>query len=237
MNTHIALGITRDLSSPMLAALHHFATNPQGSTARTNNGRGGGTHGALVRRGLVGLGYNERGQSGYFLTPKGWALLRHLNATVRPDDAGRLGFNDALAAALAAQGEAGGAQQGPAVHHFGSTSKAYDATQCRDDIADGDVLVIEREGVVGFLRAAWPGAITAAHGDLHRFTKDPRTIDTGKYAASVDLAEQVAEELGAPLAGKQGIDTWRNGWIAGTAAAADEALFELGDDEQGALFT
>ncbi|MFD9069504.1 hypothetical protein [Streptomyces lasiicapitis] len=233
MNTHTALSITRELSSPMLDALHHFATNPQGSTARSNNGRGGGTHGALVRRGLVGLGCDERGKSGYFLTPKGWALLRHLNATVRPDDAGRLSFDEALAAAH----PAGGAQQGPAVHHFDSTSKAYDATQCRDDIADGDVLVIEREHVVGFLRAAWPGAITAAHGDLHRFTKDPRTIDAGKYAASIDLAEQVAEELGAPLAGEQGADTWRNGWIADTPTPADEVLFDLGDDEQGALFT
>ncbi|MFG3118685.1 hypothetical protein ACGF4C_30480 [Streptomyces sp. NPDC048197] len=93
--------------------------------------------------------------------------------------------------------------QQPAVHHFGSTGEAYDATQCRDDIRDGDVLVIEREKVVGFLRSAWPGAITAAHGELSTFTADPRKIDDGKYAASVDLAEQIARELGAPLAGEQ----------------------------------
>ncbi|MFD9859743.1 hypothetical protein [Streptomyces alboflavus] len=92
---------------------------------------------------------------------------------------------------------------GPIVHRFYSTSEAYDATQCRDHIIDGDVLVIEREQVVGFLRGAWPGAITATHGELHTFTGDPRTIEGGKYGASVDLAEQVAREIGAPIAGEQ----------------------------------
>lgn len=93
---------------------------------------------------------------------------------------------------------------GPIVHRFNSTREAYDATQCRDHILDGDVLVIEREQVVGFLRGAWPGAITAMHGgELHTVTGDPRTIDDGKYAGSVDLAEQLARELGAPLAAEQ----------------------------------
>lgn len=99
--------------------------------------------------------------------------------------------------------EAERAEQAPTVHHFRSTGEAYDASQCRDDIADGDVLVIEREQVVGFLRRAWPGAITAAHGELATFTADPRTIDDGRYAASVDLAEQIARDLGALLAGEQ----------------------------------
>jgi hypothetical protein len=104
MNVYTALRITDDLSSRMLDALHFWAkTNPQGSTARTNNGKGGGTHGALVRRGLVGLGVNERGQAGYFLTPKAWAYLRHMNGTVRPADAGRLDLDDALAAAYPAE--------------------------------------------------------------------------------------------------------------------------------------
>ncbi|HZF90423.1 hypothetical protein [Streptomyces sp.] len=92
---------------------------------------------------------------------------------------------------------------GPIVHRFHSTGEAYNATQCRDHIRDGDVLVIEREQVVGFLVDAWPGAITTAHGELHTFTTDPRTLGNGKYAASVDLAEQLARELGAPLAAEQ----------------------------------
>ncbi|MEU2393985.1 hypothetical protein [Streptomyces sp. NPDC007369] len=111
----------------------------------------------------------------------------------------------AAAVALADTVEQADAERaaGPNVHRFDSTREAYDATQCREDILDGDVLVIEREQVVGFLRSAWPGAITAMHGELHTFTADPRTIDDGKYAASVDLAEQVARELGAPIAGEQ----------------------------------
>ncbi|MFD8545026.1 hypothetical protein [Streptomyces sp. NPDC059649] len=122
------------------------------------------------------------------------------------------------------QGGAERTEQAPAVHHFGSTGEAYNVTQCRDDILDGDVLVIEREQVVGFLRSAWPGAITAAHGELHTFTAGPRTIDDGRYAASVDLAEQIARDLGAPLAiEQQGVEaeldestetTWHEAWLA-----------------------
>ncbi|MFC8723715.1 hypothetical protein [Streptomyces bacillaris] len=87
----------------------------------------------------------------------------------------------------------------PAVHRFDSTGEAYDATQCRDGIHDGDVLVIESEGVVGFLRSAWPGAITTAYGKLHTFTKPARAIDHGKYVASVDLAEQLARQMGVDV--------------------------------------
>ncbi|WP_432001764.1 hypothetical protein [Streptomyces sioyaensis] len=120
-------------------------------------------------------------------------------------------------------------EQAPVVHRFGRTSTAYNATQCRGDIRDGDVLVIEREQVVGFLRSAWPGAITAAHGELHTFTADPPKIDDGRYATSVDLAEQVARDLGAPLAIEHDVEaelvespgaaepaetTWRESWLA-----------------------
>ncbi|MFF3096775.1 hypothetical protein [Streptomyces cyaneofuscatus] len=87
----------------------------------------------------------------------------------------------------------------PAVHRFTSTSEAYDETQTRDDIRDGDVLVIESEKVVGFLRSAWPGAITTEHGELHTFTSPARVIDQGKYVASVDLAEELAREIGADV--------------------------------------
>ncbi|MFJ2205984.1 hypothetical protein [Streptomyces microflavus] len=88
----------------------------------------------------------------------------------------------------------------PAVHRFTSTEEAYDETQTSDDIRDGDVVVIESERVVGFLRRAWPGAITTEHGELHTFTQAARAIDQGKYAASVDLAEELAREIGADVA-------------------------------------
>ncbi|MEV8169604.1 hypothetical protein AB0O70_16915 [Microbacterium paraoxydans] len=114
-------------------------------------------------------------------------------------------------------------EQAPTVHHFDDTTEAYNATQCRDDIHDGDVLVIASESVVGFLRAAWPGAITAAHGELHTFTADPRTIDDGKYAGSVELAEQIARELGAPLPDEQQVV---EGVVVEHAGAAEGSLPE-----------
>ncbi|WP_411145296.1 hypothetical protein [Streptomyces sp. x-80] len=99
MKVYTALRLADGLSSRMLDALHVWASNPQGSTARTNNGRGGGTHGAMVRRGLVGLGVDENGRAGYFLTPKAWAFLAAQYRTVRPADAGRLTLDQALAEA------------------------------------------------------------------------------------------------------------------------------------------
>ncbi|MFB7575364.1 MULTISPECIES: hypothetical protein [unclassified Streptomyces] len=90
----------------------------------------------------------------------------------------------------------------PAVHRFGDTVEAYDATQCRDDIRDGDVLVVEPEGVVGFLDAAWPVAITEEHGEFHGLKIPAREHHGGRFVASAELAEQIAAEHGFPLAAK-----------------------------------
>lgn len=49
---------------------------------------------------------------------------------------------------------------------FDSTGEAYDATQCCEEIKDGDMLVIHSERVVG-LAQTWPLAVTPAHGALH----------------------------------------------------------------------
>ncbi|MGK5733207.1 hypothetical protein [Streptomyces sp. URMC 124] len=91
--------ITDGLSPRMRNALHTLATNPQGAIPRRNLGRGGGTYGALHRRGLIGEGVDRRGEAGFFLTPLGWALLRHLDGTIRPADHDRLDVDDALAEA------------------------------------------------------------------------------------------------------------------------------------------
>jgi hypothetical protein len=142
------------------------------------------------------------------------------------------------------------------VHRFDSTEEAYNATQCRDDIRDGDVLVVEREGVVGFLRCAWPAAITAEHGELHTVEGDPRTLDDGRYVASIEAAEKIAAEQGFALAEQQlapiedneatyavqlvteadaDAGTWRGAWIG--EQPADDALFVVEQTvEQGALF-
>ncbi|MCA1218852.1 hypothetical protein [Streptomyces sp. 8L] len=298
MNVYTALRLADDLSSPMLDALHVWAKNPQGSTARTNNGRGGGTHGAMVRRGMVALGVDENGRAAYFLTSKAWGFLAAQYGTVRPADAGRLTLDQALAeaypeipAAAPRSGEVvipgaladylsqrtasddetwealDGAHRGrgrtliinpastrvlhvisryaehilaipgaytratldaarlwikraghaPAlmVHRFDDTASAYNGSQCRDDVRDGDVLVVESEKVVAYLRGAWPAAVTAEHGELHTLTADPRTLDDGRFADSAIRAERIATEYGFALA-EYGVD----------AAAEAEQRFE-----------
>jgi hypothetical protein len=50
-----------------------------------------------------------------------------------------------------------------APHTFGD---AYDATQCCEDIANGDSLLVLAEGVVG-LAWTWPVAVTVNAGHLH----------------------------------------------------------------------
>ncbi|MEV7243950.1 hypothetical protein AB0N92_22265 [Streptomyces sp. NPDC093248] len=107
------------------------------------------------------------------------------------------------------------------VHKFDSTEDAYNRTQCGDDIRDGDVLVIEREGVVGFLRSAWPAAITEAHGELHTVEGDPRTLDDGQYVASIEAAEQIAREHGFALALALAVEVEVVEQFARTARAAD----------------
>ncbi|WP_199570569.1 hypothetical protein [Streptomyces murinus] len=88
---------------------------------------------------------------------------------------------------------------GPKVHRFDSTGDAYDATQWNDEIRDGDVLVVESEGVVGILRSAWPAALTPANGELHKLTAPAGEVDGGRYAASVAAAADVARSLGLTL--------------------------------------
>lgn len=78
----------------------------------------------------------------------------------------------------------------PKVHTFGSTGQAYDASQCRDDIRDGDVLHIPSEGVTGFLYKAWPVALTVTRGQLHTLAPG---FNLAPYAPSVDLAGLVVK--------------------------------------------
>lgn len=82
----------------------------------------------------------------------------------------------------------------PKVHEFGSTGEAYDASQCDDNISDGDVLVVPSERVVGVLVRAWPVAVTPEHGELHGLLDGVEWADfeDGNYAESATLAgEQV----------------------------------------------
>ncbi|MET7495087.1 hypothetical protein [Streptomyces sp900116325] len=86
-----------------------------------------------------------------------------------------------------------------AVHRFDDTIEAYDATQCRDDIRDGDVLVVESEKVVGLLVEAWPIAITEVSGEFHGLTAPVGEFKDGRYIASAERAIKLAGELGFPV--------------------------------------
>jgi hypothetical protein len=96
----------------------------------------------------------------------------------------------------------------PRVHEFDSTSTAYDMSQCDDEIADGDVLVVRSERAVAVLLEAWPVAITALVAGEHFHVAD-ETLDfqhvesTSKpgtirnYRASIEIAAPIIAELSA----------------------------------------
>lgn len=92
------------------------------------------------------------------------------------------------------------------IHHFTSSSEAYDATQCDAQVRTGDALLIAQEGIVG-LAWTWPVAVTAEAGDLHELTDAdtcaPANIiqDAGWTDGQLQSAAEIARQLGLPLAG------------------------------------
>ncbi|MGO4421686.1 hypothetical protein AB4Z54_24025 [Streptomyces sp. MCAF7] len=90
----------------------------------------------------------------------------------------------------------------PKVWHFASSADAYAAAD-REEVADGDVLVVESERIVGFVVIIRPVAITEQHGAFNRYVnlgKPAREYAKGTWTRSVERAEQVAIELGYTLA-------------------------------------
>jgi len=80
-------------------------------------------------------------------------------------------------------------------HTFPDTGTAYDSTQWRDDIHDGDVLIIPSEKAVGFLASAWPVAVTAEPGYLHQLVtpgviSDPTPAQQQGFERAVEIAKQ-----------------------------------------------
>lgn len=55
----------------------------------------------------------------------------------------------------------------PNIWEFGSTDEAYNHSQVRDDIKDGDIFIVKSEKVIGFLIQAWPTAVTRKKGQFH----------------------------------------------------------------------
>ena len=63
-------------------------------------------------------------------------------------------------------------------HNYGSTSSAYNDTQCNEDTHLGDILIIPSACVVG-ISDTWPVAVTVKHGQLHTpRTGGDNTIDS-----------------------------------------------------------
>lgn len=94
----------------------------------------------------------------------------------------------------------------PKIHAFYDSGEAYDNTQCRDDIAKGDLLLIEREGIVG-IAYVWPFAVTANYGKLHgctdfaAITNDDRRSGWD-WEPSITAAKKLAVEKGFPVVDK-----------------------------------
>jgi hypothetical protein len=96
------------------------------------------------------------------------------------------------------------------VHTFTSEEEAYDASQCDESIADGDLLVVG--GVVAVLVQAWPtividlsdfGRTSLGHevgsGTPHEFHQLSEgeswdTFEGGRYAPSAVRAHQYVQE-------------------------------------------
>ncbi len=85
-------------------------------------------------------------------------------------------------------------------HTFKTSGEAYDGSQCRDDVKDGDVLISE-DGVVGFLFQAWPVAVTKNFGSLHTLASPIEEIEDHEpcHVAGFKAAVAVAKERGLEL--------------------------------------
>lgn len=79
------------------------------------------------------------------------------------------------------------------IHVFDSSTEAYDAAQCNDNIEEGDVLVVPSEDIAGFLYRARPVAITQATGSFH--TADPKMYDNEDaiYLRAREVAEGIVK--------------------------------------------
>lgn len=93
-----------------------------------------------------------------------------------------------------------------AQHHFHTSGDAYDACQTgihfafdgEYEVKTGDVLVIEKEKVVG-IADTWPVAVTAERGHLHTpalGTTLAQCLAGREAAVGIEAAKAVAVQLG-----------------------------------------
>ncbi|MFE6021625.1 hypothetical protein ACFQ6O_34495 [Streptomyces sp. NPDC056441] len=149
-------------------------------------------------------------------------------AAASPLAAAALQFRQVVDAADQARATAAA---GPAVHRFDSTADAYAAAD-RQEVADGDVLVVESERVVAFVVVILAVAITEEHGALRPYAnlgKPAREYGEGVYTRSVDLGEKIADELGFPLADPAAAAAAKNDPDRPTPIEIPRLLIEPGD--------
>jgi hypothetical protein len=89
---------------------------------------------------------------------------------------------------------------------FYSTGEAYDATQCDETIKNGDVLVCDRERVIG-LAWTWPMAVTVDAGQLH--TARTMGIEHLLTDANISVEQVRAAVAAADTRGWTVRDEWR----------------------------
>ncbi|MCU1647126.1 MAG: hypothetical protein JWN03_7401 [Nocardia sp.] len=68
------------------------------------------------------------------------------------------------------------------IHVFASSGEAYDQSQVRDDINDGDLLFVPSERVAGWLEGALPVAATDNDGDFHTIKVTDRHLYGQQFA-------------------------------------------------------
>lgn len=95
------------------------------------------------------------------------------------------------------------------VRYFETTQAAREAAD-RDEIADGDVIVVEAEKVVGFLVVAHPVALTDERGTFPHLSKPGRDYADGDYIDSVVVAEGEARARGFLLRDEDAQDRLRS---------------------------
>ncbi|WP_147404238.1 hypothetical protein [Nocardia panacis] len=79
------------------------------------------------------------------------------------------------------------------IHVFDSSGEAYDHSQWRDDITDGDFLFVPAENVAGWLEKAWPVAATDDEGEFHTIHITARHMFEQQIA---DVREAFARYMG-----------------------------------------
>ncbi|MFF5968208.1 hypothetical protein ACFY64_31695 [Streptomyces collinus] len=92
----------------------------------------------------------------------------------------------------------------PKVHRFATSADAL-ALVDQDAIPDGDVILVEAEGLVAYLVGIWPVAVTAEGGPFkpHDYLGRPVTeYADGSWVDSAAKAEEMARFLGFPIAGE-----------------------------------